>query len=79
MDFQVWTVMTNSMLLTKVTSEHKKCESQKVQKLHTYVQAYNMIYTIIYPWFFVLSLIVSHSIPIIAYIITFVCVCLHDF
>ncbi len=50
----------------------------KVQKLHTFVQAY-MIYTIIYPWFFVLSLIVSRSLPIIAYIITTVelCMCVH--
>ncbi len=47
----------------------------KVQKLHTYVQAY-MIYTIIYPWFFVLSLIVSHSLPIIADIITTVELCM---
>ena len=31
MDFQVWTVMTNSALLTKVTSEHKKCESQSTK------------------------------------------------
>ncbi len=61
---------------TKVTSEHKKWRESKY-KLHTYVQAY-IIYTIIYPWFSVLSLIVSCSLPIIAYIITTVelCVCL---
>ncbi len=41
MDFQVWTVMMNSALLTKVTSEHKKCESQSTKV--TYVQAYNNI------------------------------------
>ncbi len=31
MNFQVRTVMTNRALLTKVTSEHKKCESQSTK------------------------------------------------
>ncbi len=48
----------------------------KVQKLHTYIQAY-MMYTIIYPWFFVLSLVVSRSLPIIVYIITTVELCMY--
>ncbi len=79
MDFQVWTVITNSVLLTKVMSEHINVRV-KVQKLHTYIQAY-MIFTIIYPWFFVLSLIASHSLPIIITTVELcvcVCVCLHD-
>ncbi len=78
MNFQVWTVMTNSALLTKVTNEHNKCESKYKSYIHTiyYCIYHIMIYTIIYPWFFVLSLIMSRSLPITAYIITTVELCM---
>ncbi len=64
---QVQTAMTNSTLLTKVTNEHNKCESKYKSYIHTSKHI----------WFFVLSLIASRLLPIMADIITTVelCVC----